>query len=105
MKNYFFAVDLGATSGRTILGSFSDKGLELEEINRFPNQLIEVRGHYYWDIYALYQSVINLALIHIYSKYMREVNARIWEPLPVKEPPHRIGVALKEASNYILIKT
>ena len=59
MKNSFFAVDLGATSGRTILGSFSDKGLELEEINRFPNQLIEVRGHYYWDIYALYQSVID----------------------------------------------
>lgn len=59
MNNYFFAVDLGATSGRTILGSFSDKGLELEEINRFPNQLIEVRGHYYWDIYALYQSVID----------------------------------------------
>ena len=52
MKNSFFAVDLGATSGRTILGSFSDKGLELEEINRFPNQLIEVRGHYYWDIYT-----------------------------------------------------
>ena len=50
MKNSFFAVDLGATSGRTILGSFSDKGLELEEINRFPNQLIEVRGHYYWDM-------------------------------------------------------
>lgn len=59
MKNYFFAVDLGATSGRTILGSFSDKGLELEEVNRFPNQLIEVRGHYYWDIYALYQFIID----------------------------------------------
>lgn len=58
MKNAFFAVDLGATSGRTIIGSFSEKGLELEEINRFPNPLIEVGGHFYWDIYALYQSVI-----------------------------------------------
>lgn len=59
MKHCFFAVDLGATSGRTILGSFSDKGLELEELNRFPNRLIEVEGHFYWDIYALYQSVID----------------------------------------------
>lgn len=58
MKNAFFAVDLGATSGRTIIGSFSEKGLQLEEINRFPNPLIEVGSHFYWDIYALYQSVI-----------------------------------------------
>lgn len=58
MKQCFFAVDLGATSGRTILGSFSDSGLELEEINRFPNHLIEVGGHVYWDIYALYGHLI-----------------------------------------------
>lgn len=58
MKHCFFAVDLGATSGRTILGSFSEKGLELEELNRFPNRLIEVGGHFYWDIYTLFQSVI-----------------------------------------------
>nr|WP_320057388.1 rhamnulokinase family protein [uncultured Bacteroides sp.] len=59
MKQCFFAVDLGATSGRTILGSLSDKGLELEEVNRFPNHLIEVGGHFYWDIYALYQHVVD----------------------------------------------
>lgn len=58
MKHCFFAVDLGATSGRTILGSFSADGLELEELNRFPNPLIELRGHFYWDIYALYQNII-----------------------------------------------
>lgn len=58
MKSCYFAVDLGATSGRTVLGSFSDKGLELEELNRFSNHLIEVKGHFYWDIYALYQSII-----------------------------------------------
>lgn len=58
MKQCFFAVDLGATSGRTILGSFSNAGLELEEVNRFPNRLIEVGGHFYWDIYALYSHVI-----------------------------------------------
>ncbi|WP_321333587.1 rhamnulokinase family protein [uncultured Bacteroides sp.] len=59
MKQRFFAVDLGATSGRTILGSLSDKGLEMEEINRFPNRLIEVKGHFYWDIYVLYQNIVD----------------------------------------------
>jgi rhamnulokinase len=49
MKQNFFAVDLGATSGRTILGTFIEGGLNLEEINRFPNHLIEVGGHFYWD--------------------------------------------------------
>lgn len=59
MKNHFFAVDLGATSGRTILGSLTDNGLELEEVNRFPNRLIETGGHFFWDIYALYQNIID----------------------------------------------
>lgn len=59
MKQNFFAVDLGATSGRTILGTFIEGGLNLEEINRFPNHLIEVGGHFYWDIYALYRHIID----------------------------------------------
>lgn len=58
MKQNFFAVDLGATSGRTILGSFTEEGISLKEINRFPNHLIEVGGHFYWDIYALYHHII-----------------------------------------------
>ena len=49
----FFAVDLGATSGRTIVGTLSDGKIKLEEITRFPNNLIETGGHFYWDIYAL----------------------------------------------------
>ena len=31
-KEYFFAVDLGATSGRTIIGSISDGKIEQEEL-------------------------------------------------------------------------
>jgi rhamnulokinase len=59
MKNTnFFAVDLGATSGRTILGTLSDGAIEMREINRFPNRIIEVNGHSYWDFLFLYQSII-----------------------------------------------
>lgn len=58
MKQYFFAVDLGATSGRTILGIIEDGRLEQEELTRFPNNLIETGGHFYWDIYALYNEMI-----------------------------------------------
>jgi len=58
MKQYFFAVDLGATSGRTILGILSDGRLEQEELTRFPNNLIQTGGHFYWDIYALYLEMV-----------------------------------------------
>ena len=57
-KKYYFAVDLGATSGRTILGILDNGRLEQEELTRFPNNLIETGGHFYWDIYALYFEMI-----------------------------------------------
>ena len=56
-KNYF-AVDLGATSGRTILGTISDGRLEQRELTRFPNNIIQTGGHYFWDIFALYNEII-----------------------------------------------
>ena len=55
---HFFAVDLGATSGRTILGTASDEGISMEEISRFPNHLIHANGHCYWDIYELYRNIV-----------------------------------------------
>ena len=57
-KPYFFAVDLGATSGRTIVGHLDEGQIKLEEVTRFPNNLIEQGGHYYWDIHALYFEMI-----------------------------------------------
>ena len=57
-KECFFAIDLGATSGRTIIGSFQSSGLELEEVNRFPNHLIENGGRFYWDIYELFRNIV-----------------------------------------------
>lgn len=58
MKTYF-AADLGATSGRTILGTLTDEGqLHTEELTRFSHPLIQTRGHYYWDILHLYNELL-----------------------------------------------
>ena len=54
----FFAVDLGATSGRTIIGTLTDGKFSLEELTRFDNNLIQTGGRFYWDIYALYLEII-----------------------------------------------
>lgn len=55
----YFAVDLGATSGRTILASFDGKKIEMKEITRFENPMIPSGGHLYWDIAGLYNEVLN----------------------------------------------
>lgn len=57
MKTYF-SVDLGATSGRTIVATIAGGKLTLDELTRFDNPLIETTGHFYWDLYALYNEVI-----------------------------------------------
>ena len=56
--SHFFAIDLGATSGRTILGSIEGGRLQQRELTRFPNPIIQTGGHFFWDIYALYQEII-----------------------------------------------
>ncbi len=46
----FLAIDLGAESGRSILGTLTDQQMGLEEISRFPNRQILESGHIYWDV-------------------------------------------------------
>lgn len=58
MKQYL-AIDLGATSGRTIIGTLDNGKVKLEELTRFDNPLIPMSGHLYWDLYALYREIIN----------------------------------------------
>ena len=54
----FLAIDLGASSGRAILGTMENNRLELKEISRFPNPIIEVNGRLYWDLLHLYNQII-----------------------------------------------
>lgn len=57
-SNHFIAFDLGATSGRTILGTLTGDGrLSMEELTRFPNKMIPLGGHFYWNIFGLYEQL------------------------------------------------
>ena len=51
---YYLAVDIGASSGRHILGSLENGKMKTEEIYRFPNGMVEKDGHKYWDADALF---------------------------------------------------
>jgi len=56
MSNYL-AVDLGAESGRVILGSLAGGRLALEEIRRFPNQPVQLPSGLYWDSFRLFHEI------------------------------------------------
>lgn len=54
----FLAFDLGAESGRAMVGTLADGRLSLEEIHRFPNGPVDVSGTLYWDVLALYNNIL-----------------------------------------------
>ncbi|MEG2240226.1 MAG: rhamnulokinase family protein [Alistipes sp.] len=56
-KIHFIAFDLGATSGRTILGSLAGEELQLKELTRFANRILPLNGHFYWNIFSLYEQL------------------------------------------------
>ena len=55
---YFIAFDLGATTGRAILGTVTNNKLSLKDIFRFSNEIYCFGNHYYWNIYSLYDNII-----------------------------------------------
>lgn len=56
MKNKsFLAFDLGATSGRSILGTIENNRVVMKELTRFPNQILQIGNHFHWNIYSLFE--------------------------------------------------
>jgi rhamnulokinase len=55
-KNYL-AFDLGAESGRAVLGTLDGGRISLREIHRFPNGPLTVLGRLHWNVYALLDGI------------------------------------------------
>ena len=72
MKEYnFLAFDIGATSGRAVLGTLKDAKFEMKEIHRFPNPMVEL-GMWlwmalYWAYLVLTEILIRTALPRTFS--------------------------------------
>ncbi len=56
-KQHFLAFDLGASSGRAILGTLENNQLKLTEVHRFKNQMTKIHGHFYWNIFNLFEEL------------------------------------------------
>lgn len=92
--NCYIAVDLGATSGRVMLGTLADDhSLRLDELCRFPNKIIRTGGHCYWDLYALYDHVL---------EGLRECARRGVEPRSIGIDTWGVDVALFDSHGRLL---
>lgn len=56
-RNYL-AFDLGASSGRAVIGRFNGTTIDLEEIHRFPNGATELPGGLYWNAVSLFSEIL-----------------------------------------------
>ena len=55
---YYLAIDIGASSGRHIIGWREGDEIKTKEVYRFPNGVTKQDGHLIWDIECLYNSVL-----------------------------------------------
>ena len=59
MTKYYLAVDIGASSGRLILGHLENGKMELEEVHRFENGMVKKDGELCWEFDRLFQEIKN----------------------------------------------
>jgi rhamnulokinase len=77
LPSYHIACDLGAESGRVMLGVFDGKRLSLEEIHRFPNGPIRVCGSQRWDLLGIYREILH-GLRAVASRGLSSVGVDSW---------------------------
>ena len=57
-QSYYLAIDIGASSGRHILGWIENGKIRIEEIHRFQNGIVGRNGHLCWDVDRLFHEVV-----------------------------------------------
>ena len=58
-EKYYLAIDIGASSGRHMLASYSEGKLRLEEVYRFENGMIQEENSLCWNHQKLFEEIIN----------------------------------------------
>ena len=95
------AVDLGASSGRVMLGSFDGEKISVEELHRFSNDPVILGKTMYWDFLRLFHEIKQgLIKSKAYGK-IDSISVDTWGvefryPWMKKEPPGESG-ALRDA--------
>ena len=76
-KNYFLAIDLGAESGRAVIGWIEDGILKIKEIHRFVSHRIQLAQHLFWDAPAIFNE-IKISLKNVAAQKISGIGITTW---------------------------
>lgn len=96
MSDYYLTVDIGASSGRHILGYIENGKLILKEIHRFKNELIKKDGHLCWDLEHLFNEI---------KQGMKKCKEIKMVPISMGIDTWAIDYVLLDSNDHILGKT
>jgi rhamnulokinase len=95
----YLAIDLGASSGRVVLGTLEGDVMQLEELHRFATPMLERNRHLYWDIEAMWAEIqFGLAKSFDTGVAIRSVSVDSWAVDYVPLDLH--GAALRRPYSY-----
>lgn len=99
MSSSYIAVDLGASSGRVVLGTLDGDVMRMEETHRFTTPMIESEGHLFWDITLMWAEIRRgMAEALSSGRNVRSVSVDSWAVDYV--PLDAAGVALRNPYSY-----
>jgi len=91
--NKYLAFDIGASSGRAIIGNLKDDIISLKEIYRFYNGMTLIHGRYHWDIFRIFEDI---------KKGMKEAIAQNEMPVSVGIDTWGVDYGLLDEAGHIL---
>jgi rhamnulokinase len=95
----YLAIDLGASSGRAVLGTLDGSAMRMQEIHRFATPMIERDDHLYWDIGAMWREIQSaVAKAFEIGRPLRSISVDSWAVDYV--PLDANGAALRNPYSY-----
>lgn len=74
----FLAIDLGAESGRGVIGTIDGSRLSLDEVHRFPNEPLRLFDGLHWNVYALFQHIVESIRRGVSSSPLHGIGIDSW---------------------------
>lgn len=101
----YLAIDLGASSGRGVIGTLDGERMVMHEVHRFRTPLVEEDGHLYWDADALWREIqLALRLALDETPQLRSVSVDSWavdyQPLDASGRPIRRPYAYRDPRTH-----
>ncbi len=99
MLSSYIAVDLGASSGRVVLGTLDGDVMLMDEMHRFTTPMIERDGHLYWDVALMWSEIrVGIARSFASGRDVRSISVDSWavDYVPLDDE----GIALRDPYSY-----